>query len=157
MAGKEVTIGIYQCDLRVPNNGLNDLGFRVQLPLDRTPLRVLVIAATRFRAGTYDAARELLLKITQRDENPDAKMNASPAYGWYFLAMTQQALGNTEEAKTLLAKVNQWTASLLSDEENPPAWNRRLTLDLLRDEAKQAITYAVENQPIGDAATSEKK
>ncbi len=112
------------------------------------------LAATRFRAGEHDAARELLLKIAQRDENPDAKANSSPAYGWYFLAMTQQALGNTEDAETYLAKANDWTNGILSDEANPPAWNRRLTLELLRDEATQFITPSDDNQPIAVEATS---
>ena len=45
------------------------------------------LAATQFRAGKYDAVRELHLKIAQRDESSDASANSSPDKSWYFLAL----------------------------------------------------------------------
>jgi len=51
--------------------------------------------------------------------------------------MTRQALGDTKEAQTQLRKANEVAESELSDS---PAWNRRLTLQLLRKQAESQIT-----------------
>ena len=96
------------------------------------------LAAARFRSGQYESARELLAEIAERDENPDAKAKSSPAYGWYFLAMAEQALGHEMEARTFLHKAEAWTDRKLSGIQ-PLTWNRKLTLELLRDEAEASL------------------
>ena len=64
---------------------------------------------------------------------------SSPAYCWYFLAMTHHKLGSSDEAQKWLAKAVEWTDNALQDEENTVTWNRRLTLELLRREAEALI------------------
>ena len=112
------------------------------------------LAAARFRSGQYESAHQLLTEIAERDEEPGRGGNSSPAYGWYFLAMTEQALGNLDDATEFLNKANDWTNNMLSDQENPPSWNRKLTLELLRDEATGVITPSVDNQAIQSAEES---
>jgi serine/threonine protein kinase/tetratricopeptide (TPR) repeat protein len=61
----------------------------------------------------------------------------SPAYCWFFLAMSHHQLGQDEEARKWLAKAIR-QAEL--ETQNPSlAWNRRLTLQLLQREAEDLM------------------
>ncbi len=50
--------------------------------------------------------------------------------------MVHKKVGNEEKAREYLEKANQATRESLADKENPPVWNRRATLELLRKEAE---------------------
>jgi len=97
------------------------------------------LGAVLFRAGRHAEALEQLTALTDRLDRPDRDAGISPGYAWYFLAMTHHALGNADAAGEWLEKANDWTDQVLTDEENPPLWNRKLTLELLRDEANSLI------------------
>jgi len=97
------------------------------------------LGAALYRAGRHKEALEQLTRLVERMEEPDRTMTISPAYAWYFLAMAHQALGRPDDAVTWLEKADQWTEQELRDEETPPSWKRRLTLEGLRDEANDLI------------------
>ena len=66
----------------------------------------------------------------------------SPAYTWFFLAMTHHRLGHAEEARQWLEKAVNWTKKETEGKIEgaaPLSWNRRLTLEILRREAEQLI------------------
>ncbi|MCP4853390.1 MAG: hypothetical protein GY903_02715 [Fuerstiella sp.] len=50
--------------------------------------------------------------------------------------MTEYRLDRKDDATTSLARANQLAEQELNDTDNPPAWNRKLTLHLLRKEAE---------------------
>jgi tetratricopeptide (TPR) repeat protein len=97
------------------------------------------LGAILYRAGRNDQAIERLTELDQRRETADGTVQSSPAYTWYFLAMAHQKASNAEQPREYLNKANQWTDEVLADEENPPAWNRRATLELLRKEAEALL------------------
>ena len=102
------------------------------------------LGAILYRAGRHDEAIERLTELDRRRETADGDVQSSPAYTWYFLAMAHQKAGNAEQAREYLNKANQSTDEVLADEENPPAWNRRATLELLRKEAEALLGTDVE-------------
>jgi tetratricopeptide (TPR) repeat protein len=87
------------------------------------------------RAGEIDEAIQVLTEVAEHLDKPDASPNTSPAYTWYAIALAYQQSGSDEQAQEYLNKASESTDAVLSDEANSPAWNRRLTLELLRDEA----------------------
>ena len=91
------------------------------------------------RAGRHEEAQEKLTALGERMDDPNSKSNASPAYTWYFLAMTDHQLGHHDQAANWLQKANAWTDKVLADAKNPPRWNRKATLELLRKEAESLI------------------
>ena len=108
------------------------------------------LGAILYRAARHEEARDRLSALAKQLEEPDSKADSSPAYCWYFLAMAHKAAGQDQEAREYLAKANAWTDKVLADEENPPPWNRRETLKLLREEAEGLIEGA--NQETGEGA-----
>ena len=84
------------------------------------------LGALLYRAGRYDEALDILGEL-EHDSEADARSPSSPAYAWYFLAMTHQALGQAEQARDVLTRAEAWTRRALSDEKDRPVWNRRLT------------------------------
>ncbi|MFC1596542.1 protein kinase [Planctomycetota bacterium] len=97
------------------------------------------LGAILYRAGQNEEARDQLSTLAEQLEQGDRQADSSPAYCWYFLAMAHKAAGQDQQARDCLAKANQWADKVLADEENPPAWNRRETLKLLREEAEGLI------------------
>lgn len=87
------------------------------------------LGAMLYRVGEYQAAKERLSESLQETNHSEA----SPAYHHYFLAMTLQALGDHQAAETALQQASEVADSELS---SSPAWNRKLTLELLRREAE---------------------
>ncbi|MCA9180413.1 MAG: tetratricopeptide repeat protein, partial [Planctomycetales bacterium] len=96
------------------------------------------LGAIQYRADQYDQALATLL---QASELASAASTISPAYCWYFLAMTHQQLGRPADANEWLKKANEKTREELGTEDQPrqAGWNRRLTLQLLREEAEQLV------------------
>jgi len=104
-----------------------------QLPADRSALQAL--GALQFRAGQLDEARDNLTAAVNATETE----RTSPAYARYLLAMTHERLGNSAEAHETLAAANELADRELNDDTVRPAWNRRVTLELLRKEAEVTV------------------
>ncbi|HUG66887.1 MAG TPA: protein kinase [Pirellulaceae bacterium] len=95
--------------------------------------------AVLHRAGRHQEALDKLTELNRRMNEPNAKANSSPAYTWYFLAMAHHALGQAEDARRWLKQANQAAEKELAEKDDPPPWNRRFTLELLRTEANGLI------------------
>jgi tetratricopeptide (TPR) repeat protein len=104
------------------------------------------LGAILYRAGRQEEAIEWLTELDRHSGGGDAKASSSPGYTWYFLAMVHKKTGNDEQAREYLDKANAWTDEALADEENPPVWNRRATLELLRKEG-EALVAAPDDAP----------
>jgi tetratricopeptide (TPR) repeat protein len=97
------------------------------------------------RAGKLDEAIAVLDAVATRSSRDSAAANSPPVYTWYALALTQQAAGHAELARTWYERAKTETAKLLSEPPAagaPLAWNRRLTLQLLQREAESKIAGA---------------
>ncbi len=113
------------------------------------------LGAVLYRAGRLD---EALAKLNEAEPTHDG--NSSPAYTWYFLAMTHDRLGNSEEAQQWYEKAAARTSETLAPaSEDGTAklsvtWNRRLTLELLNAETEQLLKIAAaettQEQPVGE-------
>ena len=100
------------------------------------------LGAILYRAGRLEEAVERLSEVDKLTKEPDAAAKSSPAYAWYFLVMAHHKLGDDEEAKKWLQKATEWTDRVVREDEEGTAklaWNRRLTLKLLREEAEGVI------------------
>jgi serine/threonine protein kinase/Flp pilus assembly protein TadD len=98
------------------------------------------LGAVLYRAGRFDEALKLLNEA-QRAHKPADEQRITRAYIAYFLAMAHHRLGHHEEVRHWLDK-----ATWQSEPKKPGqasgvslAWNRRLTLQLLRREAEQLL------------------
>jgi tetratricopeptide (TPR) repeat protein len=112
------------------------------------------VGAILYRAGRYQEAVDRLAELDGRLDDPVTGAQSSPAYTWYFLAMGHHALDHPEKAKEYLAKASAATEQELADTEHPPAWNRKLTLELLRKEAEALIA---QEEPGGQPAPETEK
>lgn len=103
-----------------------------------------------YRAGRVDEAIDSLLKADRLAQEPDASTKSSPAYTWYFLAMAHWKQGHKEEARNWHQKAAEWTDRVLREAEQAKgaalAWNRRLTLNLLRAEAEELLGVDEKNE-----------
>ena len=101
---------------------------------------LLGLGAALFRAGRFQEA----MAAFERCEAAAASPLTSPAYAWYFRAMTCFKMGQADEARQWYDKAVTATAKLLNDDgtafTEPVSWNRRLTLELLKDEAARMIS-----------------
>jgi len=96
-----------------------------------------VLGALRYRAGEFSAAIEMLTPLVGSGA-PEAAANKGDVYALLFVAMSQHKSGMAEIAKeTLTRTVAPMQRELGSNRILP--WNRRLTLELLRDEALSLI------------------
>ena len=91
------------------------------------------LGAILMRAGEYEQASEQLKKALALSDDE----KTSPSYTRYFLAMTEHHLGNSETAQEHLTQAN---ASAAQELAGSSAWNRKLTLELLRREAEALIS-----------------
>jgi superkiller protein 3 len=97
------------------------------------------LAALLHRAGRHQEALDRLIALEKQQADPNSDPTTSPAYTWYLLALTHHSLEHAETAKDYLAKANARTDQELAHKDNPPVWNRRVTLELLRKEAEALI------------------
>jgi tetratricopeptide (TPR) repeat protein len=101
------------------------------------------LGAILWRAGQIEEAIRRLSESDRLVTQLGRTTSSSPAYTWFFLAMAHQRLGQNDEARKWLDKAVAWTDKVLAEEEQPGgtslAWNRRLTLKLLRAEAAKAL------------------
>ncbi len=90
------------------------------------------LGAILMRAGMYAEAKPYLEGVVNSTGSDDT----SKTYTHYFLALTEHHLGQADAARVQLKIANE-----LSDKElsNSFAWNRRLTIELLRQEAQASI------------------
>jgi serine/threonine protein kinase/Flp pilus assembly protein TadD len=111
-----------------------------------------LLGAALYRAGRYDAAARQLTRASTLNPDP---YRTNMIYTWFFLAMTHHRLGHALEARQWLDKAIQATDRALDLSAKPaagpprnatdpaggipPAWNRRLTLQLLRREAVELL------------------
>jgi tetratricopeptide (TPR) repeat protein len=110
-----------------------------------------LLGAALFRAGRYVEAAKQLARASALNPDP---YRTNMIYTWFFLAMTHHRLGHAQEARQWLDKAVQATDRALDPSAPPevspanstdpaggipPAWNRRLTLELLRREAVELI------------------
>ena len=107
---------------------------------ERSQVRVVLehLGRGALPRGRFDEALARLSEVEALVQEPSEASNSSPAYTWFFLAMTQHRLGHAEEAKQWLDKAVAWTDKIFAEADQGTAdlsWNRRLTLKLLRDEA----------------------
>jgi tetratricopeptide (TPR) repeat protein len=86
------------------------------------------LGATLYRAGRCEEAVKRLKEA--RAISPDKK---GSAFGWLFLALAQQKLGQAEEAKRCLAKAREFMKA-----EGVP-WDRQLELKVLHREAEALL------------------
>lgn len=102
------------------------------------------LGAILFRSGQYERAREVLARaddLSQRAEH------TSSTYTSFFLAMTYEGLGDPDRAERWLSKAMEQAQH--EGDEQDLSWNRRLTLEILQDEAKQLIqASSSEKNPI---------
>jgi WD40 repeat protein/lipoprotein NlpI len=95
-----------------------------------------ILGAALYRAGRFAEAAQQLNKASTAWEQATVKPPVySPAYIWFLLAMAHQRLGHAAEAQRWLDKAQKWMKEETQDSRTP-AWNRRLTLQLLRREAE---------------------
>jgi tetratricopeptide (TPR) repeat protein len=108
------------------------------------------LGAALYRAGRYDEAARQLTRASGLDPG-----RTSLIYTWFFLAMTHHRLGHAPQARQWLDKALQATDRALDPSATPaggpardasdpaggipPAWNRRLTLELLRRETVELL------------------
>jgi WD40 repeat protein/tetratricopeptide (TPR) repeat protein len=96
--------------------------------------------AVLYRAGRVQQAIQRLMDAEPLHQALDPTLPSSPAYAWFYLAMAHHRLGHGDEAKKFLNKAAAaWMDEETREPKAPtaprPAWNRRLTLKLLSDEA----------------------
>jgi tetratricopeptide (TPR) repeat protein len=95
------------------------------------------LSAILCRAGRFDEAVQQLGKLTDAwEQGKELPTLTSPAYTWFFMAMTHHQLGNSEEAKVWLERAVERAEEELA---GTPSWNRKLTLQLFRQEAESLI------------------
>ncbi len=96
------------------------------------------LGALLFRSGKYDQAIAPLAKANSISADP----RGSIAYSEYYLAMVHHQLGNRNEAVAALQCANDLADQELASEDPEIAWNRRLTLEMLRREAEARLRGA---------------
>jgi serine/threonine protein kinase/Flp pilus assembly protein TadD len=109
------------------------------------------LGAALYRAGRFEEAVKRLTAASALQAN---ERQTAMAYTWFFLAMAHHRLGHADEARRWLDKATQATEEALKPPAEPPekpvdapipilpAWNRKLTLHLLRREVAELIEGA---------------
>ena len=100
------------------------------------PEAIRSLGAILYRAGKFDEAAQQLAPLAVNAEKSSPAAKTSSVYPLFFLAMAQHQLGKKDEARATLQKAADLAQAELSDDTNPPRWNRKLTLELLQKEAE---------------------
>jgi eukaryotic-like serine/threonine-protein kinase len=106
-----------------------------------------VLGAALYRAGQLTEAAQRLTEAVAGPRNP-GRLRGTPEYNWLLLAMVLHQLGQAEEARGWLTKAVQEIDQPTVERRKDPGfdtWNRRLTLQLLRQEAETLL--GVNDQP----------
>jgi serine/threonine protein kinase/tetratricopeptide (TPR) repeat protein len=99
------------------------------------------LGAVLYRAGRIDEAAQALTDAEAAFQQIPS-MRSTIAYNWLIQAMTQHRLGHTVEAASWLKKAVQDIddpSPKTAQDRAKNAWNRRLTLQLLRREAEELL------------------
>jgi tetratricopeptide (TPR) repeat protein len=106
-------------------------------PQNERHVGLYLTGAAHYRAGQYEQAAARLEEACESFPSGSTIDTHSINYTRLFLAMTEWQLGHKDAARQLLNE----TLPALEEEFRSPssAWNRRATLELLRDEAKALI------------------
>jgi tetratricopeptide (TPR) repeat protein len=142
---------------------LDDLNMHVKRAeeyLAKTPqggrhFGLYLLGAAHFRAGQYEQAVQLLEESIAAFPSGSSPATHSITYPRLLLAMSKWQLGQKEDAGRLITEtlpaVNKELQSLSL------SWNRRATLELLRDEAKALVEFKEAEEDVGsNSATSDK-
>ena len=106
------------------------------------------LGAVLYRAGRFDEAVQILSDLASEwEQGRELPTQTSPAYTWFFLAMAHHQLGNADQAQYWFDKGLERTEEELQD---TPAWNRKLTLELLREEATKLLDITQETVTTGE-------
>jgi tetratricopeptide (TPR) repeat protein len=96
------------------------------------------LGAALYRAGRLDdSVRRLEEASAAWEKAPTKPTGYSPAYAWFFLATAHRRLGHGGAARRWLDRATRHMGQ--ETRTNVPAWNRRLTLQLLRREAEALV------------------
>jgi non-specific serine/threonine protein kinase/serine/threonine-protein kinase len=126
------------------------------IPLNERHFGLYVLGAALYRAGQYERADERLKESIDAHPSGPLPDFDTTTYQRLLLAMTKWQLGQRDAARQLLAE----TLAAVDEELQSPSisWNRRATLELLRDEAgaligKNTPDQAAENES-GDSSST---
>jgi tetratricopeptide (TPR) repeat protein len=96
-----------------------------------------------WRAGDTEQAIEVLQCVADQLGDEPTTKETSPAYTWFVLAMACHQHGDGDQARQWCEKANRWTGRVLQQHESGEGpklpWNRRWTLQRLRDEAASLL------------------
>ncbi len=104
-------------------------------------VKLTALGAVLYRAGRLEQAAKRLVEAEAAFKNAKAP-RTSIVYTQLFLAMTYKRLGHDDEAKQCLARAVRTMEDSLKENQDDPAartWNRRLTFQLLRQEAQALV------------------
>lgn len=105
------------------------------------------LGALQLRAGLFDQALQTLTPLDTANTD-DLNAKSSNAYPLFFIAMAQHHTGQKDTAKATLTRAVTLAHRELSNHDTL-AWNRKLTLELLRDEAVALIGPVDVPPPLG--------
>ncbi len=115
----------------------------------KSPASLTTLGAALYRAGQSEEAIERLHQSQEFPAKGVSVATTSPAYGQFFLAMACSQLGRDQQARRWLTQAIQAAERDVreqpTDSEARPRWNRRLTLQLLREEAEELLNRREED------------
>jgi tetratricopeptide (TPR) repeat protein len=78
------------------------------------------LGAVLFRAGRFEEGLEHLMEAERIAQETEV-VKVSPAYTWFFLAMTHQSEARYDEAKNWYDKAMQWTDKVMQQHDDGTA------------------------------------
>jgi tetratricopeptide (TPR) repeat protein len=108
-----------------------------------------------YRAGRFEQALRRLEEANAAFAKTGQAERSSPAYTWFFLAMTHQRLSHPEQGRKWLDKAIEQMAQEVKETSVP--WNRRLTLQLLRRETESLLGVDDKKMTHKESADTKKK
>ena len=104
------------------------------------------LGAALYRAGRFDDAARRLTELDELMQDPDSSSQTSPAYCWFFLAMTHHRLGHHKAAREYFDKAVQWTDNVVQKQSlsggTSVSWRGRLRFKVLREEAQALLNVS---------------